>query len=72
MYSGDEYYGDEITSPVARPICTYEVREQSKFATTPEDRGILIGVSVSWAGAVAIRDKAIAAGWPAYISTRHN
>lgn len=46
----------------------YEVREQSKFPTTPEDRGILIGYADTWAEAVALRDKAIAAGWPAYIS----
>lgn len=49
----------------------YEVREQSKFQATlpPEDRGLLIGTACTWPEAVALRDKAIAAGFPAYIAS---
>ena len=36
MYAGDEYYGDDVTSPLERPLPTYRriarqpVREQTK------------------------------------------
>lgn len=36
MYSGDEYYGDEITSPIERPIYTMESEAFNRWLTKLE------------------------------------
>jgi hypothetical protein len=60
MYSGDEYYGDEITSPIAQPVY-YEVRERSANMM-PQDRGTLVGLYATFAEAMDAATKLDAAG----------
>lgn len=56
MYSGDEFYGDDVTSPLVRPVAPLGYTPIATFAT--DDDGIEVRVTLNRAGryVVTIRD----------------